>query len=99
MNNICTNFQLPNPDRFREIGLDRQFAFPATNFYVFAPLGGQKSDFRRTFLPIFSFLTPTGSEKSLRMDRLSDIKWRLYSCTPATKIPLEKVMAVLVKNG
>ena len=55
MNNVCTNFQLSYPDRFREIGLDRQFAFPATNFYVFGPLGGQKKIFEEHFYQFLAF--------------------------------------------
>ena len=47
MNNVCTNFQLTNPYRFRKIALDRQCGFSAKNFGVFNPLGGQKGDFRK----------------------------------------------------
>ena len=48
MNNIHTNFQLSNTNWFREITLDRKCEFLATNFGVFGPLGGQKSDFEKS---------------------------------------------------
>ena len=37
-----------------------------------------------TFVPILTFLAPTNSKKTA-LDGLTDTKWRLYSCTPATK--------------
>ena len=54
MNNICTKFQLYNPNQFRKIAVDRLWEFSATNFGVFGPLGGQKSDFRKIIKHAFS---------------------------------------------
>ena len=72
---ICTNFQLSNPYLFRKT--PRTEIFRCT-FRVFGSLRGVKKVYFRkhwtrrkmiiqdTFVPIFSFLTPTYSEKQLR---------------------------------
>ena len=94
MNLLCTKFQLSNPYRFRKIALERR-TDTKWRLYSCTPATKNKNLKKKSFSrPLdgsmnllctkFQLSNPYRFRK-IALDGRTDTKWRLYSCTPATK--------------